>query len=389
MFRSILCLISFLVLAQQAVANVPLSTEADQVLLVDMETDTVLLEKNASAKMAPSSMSKLMVIYVLFKYLQEGRINLDTQFTVSHKAWKMGGSKMFVLVKTKIRVEDLIRGIVVSSGNDACIVVAEGISGTEEAFVELMNTIANEIGLKNSHFANVSGWADKDHYMTCWDLYALSKRLLNEFPVFYKTYMGQKEFTWSKIKQPNRNSLLFDTDYPADGLKTGHTDSGGYGVVTSAIKDGRRLMLVVNGFKSLSRRSLGVKRLVRWGFTEFSNVKLFEPGSEVVKADTWLGAQPQVKLAVENNVKFTVARSELSKIRAVAQYESPVAVPLKRGDKVGNLKIEMPNKEPVLYPLIAAEDVDRKGMFGRLSMAVRYLLFGAEKKPVAQQRIVS
>ena len=237
--------------------------------------------------MSPSSMSKIMTIYYLFKKIKEGEITIDDEFEVSKKAWKKGGSKMFVEINSKVRVEDLIRGIIVQSGNDACIVVAEGISGSEAAFAEELNLLADEIGLKDSNFTNSTGWPDPEHLMTINDLLTLTIRTIEDFPELYN-YYAEKEFTYNDIKQLNRNPLLYK-DIPADGLKTGHTSLGGYGLVATTKFNDRRLILVLNGLSSNSERSKESQRLMRIGFNMFKNVTLAEKEERITSIPVWSG----------------------------------------------------------------------------------------------------
>ena len=251
-----------------------IETPAAQGILYDYETKSVIFEKNADELMSPSSMSKIMTIYYLFKKIKDGEISLDDEFEVSEKAWKKGGSKMFVNLKSKVRVEDLIRGIIVQSGNDACIVVAEGISGSEDVFSEELNELASEIGLENSNFTNSTGWPDKKHLTTVNDLLKLTIRTIEDFPNLY-SYYSEKEFTYNNIKQLNRNPLLFKT-IGSDGLKTGHTSLGGYGLVATVKNKDRRLILVLNGLKSSAQRSKESERLMKIGFRQYTNIKVGE-----------------------------------------------------------------------------------------------------------------
>ena len=249
-----------------------IETPAKQGILYDYETKSVLFEKNSDELMSPSSMSKIMTIYYLFKKIKDGEISIDDEFEVSKKAWKKGGSKMFVNLKSMVRVEDLIRGIIVQSGNDACIVVAEGISGSEDIFADELNELANEIGLESSNFTNSTGWPDKKHLMTVNDLLKLTVRTIEDFPDLYR-YYSEKEFTYNNIKQLNRNPLLF-RPIGSDGLKTGHTSLGGYGLVATVKNKDRRLILVLNGLKSSAQRSKESERLMKIGFNQFKSIKI-------------------------------------------------------------------------------------------------------------------
>ena len=264
-----------------------METTAAQGILYDYETKSTIFEKNINEPMSPSSMSKIMTIYYLFKKIDEGEISLEDKFLVSKKAWKKGGSKMFVNINSEVKVEDLIRGIIVQSGNDACIVVAEAISGSEELFAKELNELGKEIGLKNSNFTNSTGWPDPEHLMTVNDLLTLTIRTIEDFPDLYH-YYAEKEFTFNDIKQINRNPLLFN-DIGADGLKTGHTSLGGYGIVATVKKNDRRLILVLNGLKSNRSRSKESQRLINIGFKQFNNILVANAGDELIDIPVWGG----------------------------------------------------------------------------------------------------
>ena len=306
-----------------------IETPAAQAILYDYETKSVIFEKNADELMSPSSMSKIMTIYYLFKKIKDGEISLDDEFEVSKKAWKKGGSKMFVNLKSKVRVEDLIRGIIVQSGNDACIVVAEGISGSEEAFSEELNELANEIGLENSNFTNSTGWPDKKHLMTVNDLLKLTIRTIEDFPDLY-SYYSEKEFTYNNIKQLNRNPLLFK-NIGSDGLKTGHTSLGGYGLVATVKNKDRRLILVLNGLKSSAQRSKESERLMKIGFNQYKNIKVAEKEKELGEIPIWSGKKKKVSFYTKDEIFITVPKSGRKKINFKIRYQSPLVAPVEKG----------------------------------------------------------
>ena len=330
-------------------------TPARHALLLDYETGAVLFAKDETTRMPPSSMSKLMTIYVLFEHLADGRLSLDDEFTVSEKAWRMGGSKMFVEVGSQVRVEDLIRGIVVQSGNDACIVVAEGIAGTEDAFADLLNGRAEKIGLKDSHFVNASGWPHPEHVMSARDLAQLARRLVIDFPQYYG-YFAELNYTYNDIKQGNRNPLLYK-NMGADGLKTGHTQDAGYGLVASAERDGHRLILVVNGLESVNQRSRESARLLNWGFREFGRYELFQAGEEVSDAEVWLGNVGQIPLVIEEPLKIVMPRSARNKMTVTISYDGPVPAPIEKGQTVARLTVAAPGMASVERGLVAGADV--------------------------------
>lgn len=351
-----------------------LETTAIQAILVDLETGTVLLEKESDAPMPTSSMSKIMTIYMLFEALEEGRLSLDDMLPVSEYAWRKGGSKMFVEVGTEVKVEDLIRGIVVQSGNDASIVVAEALGGTEEGFAQAMTERARAMGMTNSHFANATGWPDPNHFSTARDLALLSERLITDFPQYYH-YFSETEFTFSEIKQGNRNPLLY-RNIGADGLKTGHTEDAGYGLAASATQDDRRLVLVVNGLSSVNARAEEGARLMAWGFREFDNVSLFTAGETVETAAVWLGKAETVPLVLGDDLTITLRRSVRRDLSVVAQVDEPVPAPLMAGERVGTLVITAPGAAALELPLLAGADVEQKGFFARAAANAGELLFG-------------
>ncbi len=371
--RSLLAATLFMAGAFPALA---IDTPAKQALVYDFETGTVLLSKNADEQMPPSSMSKLMTTLMVFDRLKDGSLSLDDTFGVSKKAWKKGGSKMFVLVDSEVRVEDLLRGIIVQSGNDACIVIAEGLGGTEEEFAEQMNRRAKELGMTGSHFENATGWPDPDHYMTARDLGRLARALIEDFPDYYH-YYSEKEFKWADITQPNRNPLLY-RDLGADGLKTGHTEAAGYGLVGSAVQDGRRVVLVVNGLGSVRERSRESARLMEWAFREFKNVEMFDKGETVLDGAVWLGSQQTVPLVLGNDLKLTLSRQAQRKMKVVAKYDEPIPAPINEGAQIGVLEISGPDLETMTVPLLAGETVGQLGAIGRIQAALGYLLWGSQ-----------
>ncbi len=351
-----------------------IDTPARHAILLDVGTGTVLLAKDADEQMPPASMSKLMTISMLFEALAEGRVKLDDTFEVSEKAWKMGGSKMFVEVGKQARIEDLIRGIVVQSGNDACIVVAEGLGGTEEAFARKMTERAHELGLTHSSFANASGWPHPDQHMSARDLSKLAIHLIEDFPEYYK-YFAELEFTYAGIKQGNRNPLLYK-DIGADGLKTGHTEASGYGLVASAVQDGRRLVLVVNGLESVNQRSRESARLLAWGFREFEAVKLFKAGETVADADVWLGGETTVPLVPAEPVEVLLPRAGRKDMKVAVRYDGPVPAPIAKGTEIATLSISAPDMETKEVPLLAGADVERLGAVGRIFARLGHMVWG-------------
>ena len=375
--------IFFLLLGVAAAAGLPsaawaaatIETQAEEAFLVDFDTGAVLLDKNADQLMPPSSMSKLMTAYLVFDRLEDGRLSLDDKLTVSEKAWRKGGSKMFVKVGNQVRVEDLLQGVIVQSGNDACIVLAEGLAGSEEAFAELMQKRARELGMEKSTFRNATGWPDPNHMMTARELAILAKHIITDHPQYYH-YYSEKEFTWNDIRQGNRNPLLY-TNIGADGLKTGHTEDAGYGLTASAVQNGRRLILVVNGLPSIKARADESERLMSWGFREFDNYALFKAGDTVDEAPVWLGAEDTVPLVIANDLKVTMPRNDRNGMQVSVVYDSPIPAPIPAGQEIAKLRVTWPDGVPVEVPLQAGKDVEQLGPFGRIAASVKFLLLGA------------
>ncbi|MEX2628635.1 MAG: D-alanyl-D-alanine carboxypeptidase family protein [Tistlia sp.] len=349
-------------------------TEAREALLVDVTSGTVLFSKNPEKAIPPASMSKMMTAYMVEAAIEAGRISLDDEFLVSEKAWRKGGSKMFVEVGNRVRVEDLLRGVVVQSGNDASIVLAEGLAGSEEAFAERMNEMAEEIGLTGSNFANATGWPDPQHYMTVRDLATLATRIIEDHPRFYKLY-SELEFTWHGIKQSNRNPLLY-RNIGADGLKTGHTEEAGYCLTASAERDGRRLVLVITGLPSVRARAEEGERLLQWGFREFKTYELAAAAEPLDQAPVWLGTEDYVPLVPMDPIAITLNRTSRPGMEVTVSYDAPIPAPIAKGQEIATLTVTAPDLEPRSFPLYAGADVEKLGSFGRIAAAARYLVLG-------------
>lgn len=386
---SLLLLTASLVAAQpvEVAPDVELQTNAPYALLMDFETGNVLYSKNGDQKMAPASMAKLMTVAILFEKIKHGDLKLDDTFTVSERAWRLSvagkneSSKMFVSIGSKIRVDDLLRGIIIQSGNDACTVVAEHFSGSEEAFSDLMNAEAKEIGLTGSVFKNASGLPHPDMHVTAHDLGKLAAYIIREFPDQYHTF-AEREFTWNNIKQANRNLLL--GTYPgADGLKTGHTEASGYGMVASAQQDGRRLIMVVNGLKSEAERAAETKRFLDMGFREFRSYALLKPGDVVGEAQVWAGDVRGVPLTVRQPVKMLMRRASRDGLKATVTYMDPVAAPIARGQELGKLTVTAPGVPDMTVPVFAGADVEQGGWMTQIKLGIKDLV-SAEPEPASK-----
>ena len=351
----------------------PLDTAARWAIIVDYNTGATLLDKDADIPMPPSSMTKLMTAYIVYGMLKAGKLSLTQELPVSERAWRMGGSKMFVQIDSQVKVEDLIRGMIVQSGNDACIVLAEGISGSLENFVDLMNQKAKELGLTNSVFRNPTGWPDPEHHMSARDIATLARRIIQDFPEFYK-YDSEKTFKYNNIEQENRNPLV--QKGLADGLKTGHTDAGGYGLAVSAIRGGRRIIMVLNGLGTMHQRAEESERLLEWAFAEFEDVTLFTAGDTVEQAPVWLGAEPTVPLVGGRELEVTMPRNWRGKARIAIEYDTPIPAPVIRGTTLGRLTVSGPGVPDMSVPLLAGADVARLGLPGRALAVLSHYVTG-------------
>ena len=349
-------------------------TKAKYALLMDADTGYVMLNKKADVAMPPASMSKLMTAYMIFENLKQGKLTLDTEFTVSENAWKKGGAKsgsstMFLKPNQKVKVQDLIRGIIIQSGNDACIVAAENIAGSEEVFADIMTRKAKELGLTNATFKNATGLTQKGHEMSSFDLAKLAQALIRDFPEYYPIY-SEKEFKYNGIKQGNRNPLLYDVE-GADGLKTGHTEASGYGLTGSAkLQDGRRLIMVINGLKSMAARREESKRLIGWGSGSFENITMYKKGDSVDTIPVWLGVSETVPATVNRDLTVTVPRGGAIDVKAEIHYNQPIPAPVLKGQKLGQVIVWGPDNQAQTADLIAASDMPKVGYFGKLKAII-------------------
>lgn len=369
--------------ALQAAAS-GFDTRATAAFVLDQTTGTVLLSKNATTALPPASMSKLMTLNMLFEALRDGRVTLDTQFSVSSRAKAMGGSSMFLTEQDRPTVEELIKGIVVQSGNDACVVVAEGLSGTEDAFARLMNDRAKALGMVNSTFANSSGWPNPNQRMSMQDLGILARRLIEEFPEYYG-YFGMTEYAYDgrvPTNHRNRNPLLH-LGIGADGLKTGHTSEAGYGLVGSARQGDRRVIFVITGLQSEKQRAEESERIVNWAFRQFVQKTLVEEGTRLAEAPVWMGSEMRVGLVAGEDINLLVPALVQDRIEAEVSYESPLRAPIEAGQQIGTLSVSMPDMETRDVPLVAEFEVARGGFLPRLRTAATVLFrqFTGEAAP--------
>jgi D-alanyl-D-alanine carboxypeptidase (penicillin-binding protein 5/6) len=365
-------------------------TTAPFVILLDAESGTVLFEKYADTTTPPSSMAKLMTSEVVFNELKQGRIKLDTEYLVSEDAWRRGGapshtSSMFAAIHSRVRVEDLIQGALVQSGNDACITLAEGIAGNERGFVEMMNKRARELGMQKAYFTNSTGLPDPAQKVTVRELGRLARHIIRTYPDYYK-YYGEHEFTWNKIRQQNRNPLL-TMNIGADGLKTGFTVDGGYGLVGSAVQNGRRLIVVVNGLKSAKERGDEAKRLLEFGFKGFEERPLFNDGQVVGVAKLFGGASGRVSLVGQGAISVLMPKNSSDHLSAKIVYAGPVPAPVTTGQQIANLNVYRGDSLVLEAPLYAAESVERGNLRQRAFDGAAELVIGLFRMGMGTKKI--
>ena len=361
-------------LSSYAQTVAPVETAAKQAFLIDAATGTILFAKDADTQMPTSSMSKMLTMYLVFEAIRDGKLHMNDTLPVSEHAWRQEGSRMFVTVGQKVRVEDLIRGVIVQSGNDAAVVFAEALGNSEDNFATMMNAKAHDLGMTNSHFMNATGMPDPQHYSTAHDLAILAQALIRDFPENYH-YFSELEFTYNGIKQGNRNPLLY-RNMDVDGLKTGHTDAGGYGLTASAVRDGRRLVLVLNGLKDMQARADESAHLLDWGYREFGLYPVVKTGDVLTEAQVWLGQSPSVQLLATRDVSVTLPRSARDGLKTSITFDQPVAAPITKGQELGKLTVTAPGVDAIDVPLIAATDVPQLGFWAR-AMVKLHKLFAA------------
>ncbi|MEO5937603.1 MAG: D-alanyl-D-alanine carboxypeptidase family protein [Sphingomonas sp.] len=375
-------------LTAPAVANPEFNTPAPVAYMVDLSSNAVLYSKDADRRMPPASLAKMMTVYVVFDLIKKGQLSADKQFTVRPETWKkwhgpQAGSTMFLSVDENVSVDNLLKGIVTLSGNDACVVMAEGISGTEQAFTDRMNDAAKKLGLSNSHFGTSNGWPDNGvTYVTAKDLATLAAATIRDFPDLYKRYYALPSFTWGKtlgagkaIDQANRDPLLGNVN-GADGLKTGHTDEAGYSFTGSAIQNGRRIIMVIAGLDSFNGRKEESIKFMNWGFGAWSAKPIVSKGKEVATAEVQLGSSSTVGLVAADNLAVTVPSGSNPAMTASVVYDGPLKAPIKAGDHVADLVVKTPGMSDQRFPLVADKDVGQAGFFGRAWAGLTQLFGG-------------
>ncbi len=359
--------------AEQVVPAAP-QLAAKAYVLMDADSGRVLVEQISDERLPPASLTKLMTAYIATLEIRKGQISEKDQVTISENAWRTGGSRMFVQVGTQVSLGDLLHGIIIQSGNDASVAVAEHIAGSEDAFADLMNTTAQRLGMSNSHFMNATGLPHPEHYSSARDMAVLARAIINEDAEHYAIY-SQKEFFWNNIKQPNRNLLLW-RDKTVDGLKTGHTEEAGYCLVASAVREGQRLIAVVFGTSSEQARAAETQKLLTYGFRFFETRKFYQKGAELAQAPVWKGAERQLKAGLAEDLTLTLPRGQLDKLQASMSLQPMIVAPVAAGQEVG--KVEVRLGEQVLHsaPLVALEAVEEGGIFRRVWDSIRLFFYG-------------
>jgi serine-type D-Ala-D-Ala carboxypeptidase (penicillin-binding protein 5/6) len=360
--------------ANSTTPTVGIDTQATHAFIEEVETGTVLLDKSADERLPPASMAKMMTVYTVFAMLRDGKAKMSDELPVSEAAWRTSGSKMFVPLGAKISIDDLLHGAIIQSGNDACVVLAEGLAGSVEAFVDIMNQKAKEIGLKDSHFTNVDGLPDPNEWSTARDLATVAIRTIKDFPEYYKMY-GQLDFTFNNIKQGNRNPLLYK-NMGADGLKTGHTEEAGYSLTASLVHGERRIIMVLGGLPTMKARAEESERLADWAFREFNDFRLFAASDKVEDAEVWLGENARVPLTVGKDLVVTLSRAARKGMTVAVQYDNPIPAPVKKGESVGQIVVTAPDTPEQEAPLVAAADVRREDPLPRIATLAGYLVWG-------------
>ena len=353
---------------------IAIDTKASEAIVYDYNTRQVLFEKNADKRTSPASMTKILTVYVVFDRIINTSLSLNDKCPVSSKAYKMGGSRMFLEISDQVTINDLLKGIIIQSGNDASIVIAECLSGTEEDFSKLMNIYAEKLNLNNSYFTNSSGWPNDKHYSTVRDIAKISNALIRDFPNLY-SYFKDKKFFYNGINQPNRNILIKRVN-GTDGLKTGFTKSSGWGIAASTIREGRRIITVINGTNSSRLRALEAEKLINWAFRETS-LKIILKKDQIIKnIDVWLGSKPTINLVIKEDLISAVSYDQIKSIKSIIEYEKPISAPFKKNDILGKMIITMSGKKNIEVPLVAETNVNKINPVYKVFAVIKYLIFG-------------
>ena len=364
-------LISFILFSSKLYA---IDTKAEQAIVMDFDTNEILFEKNSNLKTPPASMTKIMTVYAAFDRLKNTDLSIENECIVSAKAYKMGGSRTFLEIDDKVSIDELLKGIIIQSGNDASVALAECLAGTEDDFAKLMNVYAKRLGMLNTNFLNSSGWPVDNHYSTVYDLALLSNAVIREFPDLY-LYFSDKEFTYNDIKQPNRNKLLSSVQ-GADGLKTGFTRASGWGIAATAKRDSRRITTVINGTNSSRSRLNEASNLINWAFSQTSQKLLVDENQVIVEVDVWLGNKPRINLVSSKKIVSTLSFDQIQLIKSSLEYKRPIEAPIKKGEVYGKLLIDIDGKPNIEVELIAQDNIGSVNPITKVFAAMKYLIFG-------------
>ena len=364
----------FLYILVFSIKSFAIDTKAEQAIVIDFDTNEILFEKNYNLKTPPASMTKIMTVYAAFDRIKNTDLTISNECVVSAKAYKMGGSRTFLEIDDKVSINELLKGIIIQSGNDASVALAECLAGTEVDFAKLMNVYAARLGMSNTNFLNSSGWPENNHYSTVYDLAILSNALIRDFPDLY-LYFSDKEFTYNEIKQPNRNKLLSSVQ-GADGLKTGFTKASGWGIAATAKRDDRRITVVINGTNSSRLRLNEASNLINWAFSQTSQKQLVDESQVIVEADVWLGNKSRVNLVSSKKIISTLSFDQIQLIKSSIEYKIPIEAPIQKGQVYGKLIIKIESKPNIEVDLIAEENIGKINPILKVFAAMRYLIFG-------------
>jgi len=371
---NILLFFSLLFLIFISFKSYSLDTKAEHAVVIDYDTNEILFEKNANVRVSPASMTKIMTVYAAFDRIKNTDLSITNKCRISPRAYKMGGARTFLEIDDNVSIDALLNGIIIQSGNDASIALAECLGGTEENFVKLMNVYSTRLGMNNTNFINSSGWPDPNHFSTVKDLAIVSNSLIRNFPDLY-SYFSKNEFTYNNIKQPNRNHLLNNVE-GSDGLKTGYTKKSGWGIAASAIRNQRRVTVVINGTNSSRSRLNEASNLINWAFNQTSQVILFEKNQVITNVDVWLGNKPSVNLITDKKILSTLSFDQIQLLKSTIEYKKPISAPVVKGNEYGKLLIEIEGKSTLKIPLIAESSVGKVNPIFRAFSAIKYLIFG-------------
>ncbi len=354
---------------------IAIDTKAQQAVVINFDTNEILFEKNANDQIIPASMTKIMTVYVAFDRIKNSDFSINNKCRISPRAYNMGGSRTFLEIDDQVSVDHLLKGIIVQSGNDASIALSECLGGTEEDFAKLMNVYAKRLGMINTNFINSSGWPEENHYSSVYDLAILSNALIKDFPDLY-TYFAMDEFTYNDISQPNRNKLLKQVE-GADGLKTGFTKKSGWGIAATAIRNKRRITVVINGTNSTRSRLNESSNLINWAFNQTSQKNLVKENQLIKQVDVWLGKEERINLVSSQNIISTVSFDQIQLLNSRVEYTKPISAPIIKGKEYGRLIIEIDGKPDITVPLVAEKNISKVNPFLKIIAAVKYLLFGS------------